>query len=117
MRAPLPLVVLSSLLMLAACGPTVDLTKGLEVVDLTTGWHDAGILPDGNNKIVPAVAFKVKNVSDQSLRALQVNVIFKRLNDEIEWDLPVADRDVQCAFGGGERAFVVAPNVGGLAEP
>jgi hypothetical protein len=84
MKAPLSLVVLSSLLF-AACGPKVDLTKGLEVVDLTSGWHDAGILPDGNNKIVPAVAFKVKNVSDQDLRALQVNVIFKRLNDEIEW--------------------------------
>ena len=84
MRAPLSLVVVSSLL-LAACGPTVDLTKGLQVADLTTGWHDAGILPDGNNKIVPAVSFKVKNVSGQALRALQVNVIFKRLNDEVEW--------------------------------
>ena len=84
MRAPLSLVVLSSSL-LAACGPTVDLTKGLQVAEVTTGWHDDGILPDGNNKIVPAVSFKVKNVSDQTLRALQVNVIFKRLNDEVEW--------------------------------
>ena len=84
MRAPLSLVVLSTLA-LASCGPKVDLTKGLQVTDVTTGWHDAGVQDDGNNKLVPAVTFKVKNVSDQSLRALQMNAIFKQVNNEEEW--------------------------------
>jgi hypothetical protein len=84
MRAPLWLVVVSSVA-LAACSPSVDLTKGLQVIDVTTGWHDAGVQEDGNNKIVPAVTFKVKNVSGQKLRALQMNAIFKRVGDEEEW--------------------------------
>jgi len=84
MRAPLSLIVLSTLA-LAACGPNVDLTKGLQVVDVTTGWHDAGIQDDGNNKLVPAVTFKVKNISNQDLRALQMNAIFKQVGNEEEW--------------------------------
>jgi hypothetical protein len=87
MRAPFSLVALCALsaVVLPSCGgPEVDLTKGLQVLDATTGWHDAGI-QDGYNKIVPSITFKVKNVSDQALRALQVNVLFKKIGDEEEW--------------------------------
>jgi len=87
MRAPVllvPLCALSALVLPACGGPEVDLTKGLQVLDATTGWHDAGI-QDGFNKIVPSITFKVKNVSDQALRALQVNVIFKQVGNEEEW--------------------------------
>jgi hypothetical protein len=67
-----------------ACGPTVDLTKGLQIVDVSTGWFDAGLV-NGQNKLVPAISFKLKNVSDQKLSVLQVNVLFKRVNDPAEW--------------------------------
>lgn len=68
----------------AACGPTVDLTKGLQVVDITTGWFDAGVV-SGQNKLVPSITFKVKNVADQPLQALQINVLFRRANEDTEW--------------------------------
>lgn len=84
MRAPRLPVVLATLL-LVSCGPKVDLTKGLQVTDVATGWHDAGIQEDGNNKLVPSVTFKVKNVSNAPLRALQMNAIFKQVNNEEEW--------------------------------
>jgi hypothetical protein len=67
-----------------ACGPAVDLTKGLQILDVSTGWFDAGLV-NGQNKLVPTVLFKLKNVSDQKLSVLQVNVLFKRINDPAEW--------------------------------
>ena len=68
----------------AACGPTVDLTRGLQVVDVSTAWWDAGIV-NGQNKLVPSVTFKFKNVSDQTLDILQANVVFRRVTEDKEW--------------------------------
>jgi hypothetical protein len=68
----------------SACGPTVDLTTGVIIEKPTTGWVDAGIV-DGQNKLVPAVTFTVKNVSDQTLPALQVNAVFRRVTETDGW--------------------------------
>ena len=68
----------------AACAPDVDLTKGLQIVDVSTGWFDAGIV-NGQNKLVPAMSFKLKNVSNQKLSVIQVNVLFKQVNNPAEW--------------------------------
>ena len=77
-------VVFLAALATVSCGPTVDLTKGLQVVDVSTGWWDAGVV-DGQNKLVPAVTFKFKNVSDQKLDILQANVVFRRVTEDKEW--------------------------------
>ena len=68
-----------------ACAPPVDLTKNLQVVDVATGWSDAGLTEDGQNKLVPFVQFKLKNTSDQKLPVLQVNAMFRPLKEEKEW--------------------------------
>jgi hypothetical protein len=83
MRVSLWIVFLAALAT-ASCGPTVDLTKGLEVVDVSTGWWDAGVV-NGQNKLVPSVTFKFKNVSDQTLDVLQANVVFRRVTEDKEW--------------------------------
>lgn len=67
-----------------ACGPTVDLTKGLEIIIVNSGWYDAGIV-NGQNKLVPEVSFTLKNLSDRKLVTLQVNAMFRRLNENEEW--------------------------------
>ena len=67
-----------------ACAPDVDLKKGLQIQDVSTGWFDAGII-NGQNKLVPAISFRLKNVSDQKLKVIQVNVLFKRVNNPAEW--------------------------------
>jgi hypothetical protein len=57
-----------------ACGPHIDLKKDLVVVDVTTGWFDAGIVkdPEGEkNKIVPSVAFRLKNATPDKTIAKQ----------------------------------------------
>ena len=69
----------------ASCAPPVDLTKNLQVLDVSTGWFDAGIV-NGQNKLVPTISFKLKNESDQSLKVLQANVLFHRVSDpNVEW--------------------------------
>lgn len=67
-----------------ACGPTVDLTKGLKLTILETGWYDAGIV-NGQNKLVPSVAFTLTNLSDQKLVTLQINALFRRISEDKEW--------------------------------
>ena len=84
MRAPVRLLILLAVLTSAACGPTVDLTKGLQILDVATGWYDAGLV-DGQNKLVPVVSFKLKNVSGQRLVTLQVNALFRRVAEKDEW--------------------------------
>jgi hypothetical protein len=83
MRASACLLLLG--LVSAGCGPPVDLTKGLQVLDVASGWFDAGIV-DGQNKLVPTISFKLKNVSDQKLTTLQVNALFRRVTEpKEEW--------------------------------
>ena len=69
----------------AACAPPVDLGRNLQIVDVATGWSDAGITEDGQNKLVPFVQFKLKNNSNQSLPVLQVNAMFRPLKEDKEW--------------------------------
>jgi hypothetical protein len=71
-----------TMLTVACGGPAVDLTRGLEITDASTGWYDVGPV-DGQNKLVPSIAFKLKNVSDQPLVSLQVNAVFRRGDDRM----------------------------------
>lgn len=68
----------------AGCGPTVDLSKGLHVTVVRTGWHDAGIV-GGKNKLVPQITFRLENASAQTLATLQVNALFRRVTERDEW--------------------------------
>jgi hypothetical protein len=77
-------LILLAMLSTGCWGPPVDLTKGLEIVDASAGWYDSGPV-SGQNKLVPSITFKLKNVSDQPLVALQVNAVFRRLNEKDEW--------------------------------
>lgn len=70
-------------LLTAGCGPTVDLSKALEVKDVSTAWLDAGIV-DGANKLVPTITFTLVNHSDQRLDNMQLNVLFRRVSEPNE---------------------------------
>jgi hypothetical protein len=76
-RLPLALVVVVPLLA-AGCSKPVDLKQELHVTDLSGGYRDAGIV-EGRNKIVPAVTFRIRKSTDDSLRPLSVNIVFKQL--------------------------------------
>ena len=76
MRILAPAVLLAVLT--AGCGRPVDLKQVLQVSDLSGGYHDAGIV-DGRNKLVPTLTFRLKKSTDDDLRPLSLNVVFKKL--------------------------------------
>jgi hypothetical protein len=85
MRAPLLAALLAALVAAGCAGEKIDLTQGLQVLDVATGWHDMGIV-DGQHKIVPVITFKLKNVSDTTLRSMQVNAVFRQAKEPpTEW--------------------------------
>jgi hypothetical protein len=65
-------------------GPTVDLTKALQIDVVESGWFDAGIV-NGQNKLVPAARVTIRNNSDQKLVQLQMNSLFRRGDEKEEW--------------------------------
>lgn len=68
----------------AACSRSREVEKDLKIIDTRTGWYDAGIV-DGKNKIVPSIAFKLQNVSQEEIARVQVNAIFHRINETDSW--------------------------------
>jgi hypothetical protein len=69
----------------AACSSYADLKQAARIVDVTTGWFDAGVTPDGKNKLVPSISFHIQNAGDRSLGSVQLNLLFKRVIDKEEW--------------------------------
>jgi hypothetical protein len=93
--------VLAACLLGPACtGRTVDLAKELQMVDVTTGWFDAGIVEAKKNKLVPTIAFRLKNVGPGEIGSVQVNAVFRRKGEQDNWG----------------DAFAVAVPSGGLAS-
>jgi hypothetical protein len=63
-----------------ACGAERDLSKSVEVTDVTTGFMS--VPPEGGqNKIVPAISFRLKNVGPEALDTLQLNAVFRIADD------------------------------------
>jgi len=75
-----PFVFVAAALVLSACGAPLDLPKTLEVIDVSTGYFDAGIT-DGKNKIVPTVALRLKNRSNETIESVQVMAKFNVIGD------------------------------------
>jgi len=86
MQAPRKVAFLAwALLACTACGgPTTDIAKALEVTDVTTGWYDAGV-ENGQNKLVPTVGLRLRNVTGASVSNVQLNAVFRRVGETEEW--------------------------------
>jgi hypothetical protein len=84
MRRPLPLFLLV-VSVAAGCSRNVDVMQALEVTDVQTGWYDAGIQPDGKNKLVPSVSLRLRNKSAEVVSGVQINAIFRRVNEQEAW--------------------------------
>jgi hypothetical protein len=69
----------------AGCNRGVDPTTALEATDVITGWYDAGIVEGNLNKLVPSISLKLRNKSSEPVRSVQINAIFKRVNEAEMW--------------------------------
>ncbi len=97
-----------------SCAPPVDLSKNLQVLDVATGWFDAGIV-NGQNKLVPMITFQLKNLSGRSLPVLQANVLFHRVSaPNVEWGAGFLSVKGSEGLGAGETTnpLTVKSNLG-----
>jgi hypothetical protein len=67
-----------------ASGPTVDVTTGVKVDVLSSGWTEVEAVA-GQTKLVPAISVRLTNVSVESLPVLHVNAVFHHGDDDDEW--------------------------------
>ena len=83
LRAAVLLFVAVALAAAVGCRSRI-VEQDLRVTDVQTGWYDLGIV-DGQNKLVPSVTFRLKNVSQEPIENVQVNAVFRRVNEEQAW--------------------------------
>jgi hypothetical protein len=97
----------------AGCSKRVDLSQDIHVMDVTTGWFDAGIV-DGKNKLVPSISFTLHNASSQDL-TLQMNVMFMILPQKESQD-EVFLQAVEVPPGRASKPVVVRAKYGFTGE-
>jgi len=76
--------VLLGALLVGAC-ESRDVQTDLKIVNVQTGWYDAGIVEGGMNKLVPSVSLELQNVSDREIASVQLNAVFRRAGEEQSW--------------------------------
>ena len=79
------LAVAFATLLSVSCGRSEAAIASLEPLDVVTGWFDDGIVEGGKNKLVPSVTLKLRNKSDQPIRSIQINAIFRRVGEQEMW--------------------------------
>jgi len=72
-----------ALLALAACGPSVPIDQALVVDDVVTGYHDGGATA-GQNRLLPTLAFRVRNAGEENVSGVQFNAVFRVVGEEEE---------------------------------
>lgn len=123
MCAPRPgrlLLFLLPVLLAGGCSQSVDLRESVEIVEISSGWFDAGIV-DGKNKIVPSVSFRLQKDEGTDLDGLALNVIFRHppaegSTTEDEWDEVFVQN---AAFAEGDRTppLVIRTEKGYTGDP
>lgn len=89
----------------------------LEPTDVITGWFDAGI-EDGKNKLVPSVSLRLRNKAQSPVRSVQINAIFRRVNEPEMWGEHfgwAVERD-PLPPGGSTRDIVLRSGLGYTGE-
>ena len=82
MRRHLALVLLCTPLF-ASC-ESREVEKDLRIVNVKTGWYDAGVV-GGQNKLVPSISLELQNVSPEEIASVQLNAVFRRVGEEQSW--------------------------------
>lgn len=59
-----------------------DVQTDLEIVDVRTGWYDFGVTSSGENKLVPSIAFRLENVSEEAISGVQIDAVFMNVGDD-----------------------------------
>lgn len=76
--------VFCSIVLLAGCGgPPPPLDAALVVEEVVTGYHDGGV-QDGQRRLLPTMAFRVRNQADAAVSSVQFNAVFRVIGEDEE---------------------------------
>lgn len=76
--------VFCSVIALAGCGGTPPaLDAALVVEEVVTGYHDGGV-QGGQRRLLPTIAFRVRNQADSSVSSVQFNAVFRVIGEDEE---------------------------------
>ena len=100
------------------CNRGVDPVTALEPTDVITGWYDAGLVEGNLNKLVPSISLKLRNTSADAVRSVQINAIFKRVNETEMWGehFGWAIQGQPLPAGGATRDIVLRSGLGYTGE-
>jgi hypothetical protein len=77
--------ILLAVLAVAGCSAPLDVGASLRLTEVSSGWFNAGLDPLGRNKLVPTVSFRLENTTDDTIRYVQLNGVFRRQGETEEW--------------------------------
>jgi hypothetical protein len=114
---PLACLVLAAAVSIS-CGASEAAIAALEPVDVVTGWYDDGIVEGQKNKLVPSVTLKLRNKSDEPVRSIQINAIFRRVGEQEMWGeyFGWAIRGEPLAAGASTSTLVMRSTLGYTGE-
>jgi hypothetical protein len=72
-------------LLVAGCTRSRDIERELSIVDVNSGWYDAGVVEGGMNKLVPSISLRLHNVSPSEISSVRMMAIFRRVDEEEAW--------------------------------
>lgn len=110
-------VVLAAALVSSCHASEPEVGTTLQVTDVVTGWFDAGIVR-GQNKLVPTISFRVKNVADRPISNVDFNSVFRVVGDSEQLGSKYVkgiDRN-GLAPGGAVGPFVLRSELGYTSE-
>jgi hypothetical protein len=76
-------VLAATLLFAAGCGRSASVPEAIEVYDVKTGYDDGGSA-SGQNRLLPTIAFKVRNKAGRTIHSVQFNAVFRVIGDPEE---------------------------------
>lgn len=77
------LILASALIATMACAGSASVDEGIEILDITTGYDDGG-RESGQNRLLPAISFRVRNKATRLIHSVQLNAVFRVIGDPEE---------------------------------
>ncbi|HTV02052.1 MAG TPA: hypothetical protein VMF13_16000 [Luteitalea sp.] len=76
-------VLMLALAGVTGCGGSATVPEAIEVYELKTGYDDGG-REAGQNRLLPTIAFKVRNKASRTVHSVQFNAVFRVIGDSEE---------------------------------
>ncbi len=77
------LLLVASCLLASACAGSATVQEAIEVYDIRTGYDDGG-REAGQNRLLPTIAFSVRNKAGRAIHSVQFNAVFRVIGDPEE---------------------------------